>query len=753
MKKRILSIVLAICLVLTLVPTTVFAEGETSSTPSVSAYASKVQLMDDTFAPDEDGYDNNIGKLAFGIKQDGKLQKWYILGKDTGVDGDNTVIFADSSITFGYFDTTNEEYKTDTSLWDDCTYADTTPSKVYPNHYGASAIRDTLKGIASDESRFTSAEQGLMNSTTVTTTDTKNHASYTTTDKLYFLQGAEDDYVIWAGSNNQIPLANESYWNSGNDLWLRTPSDIESRAVIGTVPGDYTIAHGIKDDGTCAQPAANLNLTNVLFSSAAAANPSMDGPSYGTIPSDWAMTLRMDGSAMNIGTVEYDLATDTIKAQKGSISSKVALVVQGKNGEKDWFFSVLVDGEYSINTDIIKAAFGLSSVSFEKCKIWLETVGTDGMIYAVNETKKIPSVEITNIDAPTVNSAFDTSALCATTGVSSTTPAVTWTPEHTTAIYNTIYTASVTLTADDGYKFADTTTATVNGQTATSVTKNDDSTLTVTYKFPAISNSNTDSYPSGEISIGTSSWKTFLNGITFNIFYKNTQTVTITANSNTVNIEYLLSDKELTVAELDKATFTAYNAPFNINPNNEYVIYAKLTNPSGNAIYINSNGIVLDSIAPVISGVKNGKTYCSAQTVTVNEKYIDNVTVNGKTVTLNANNQFTLTAAEGTQKIVATDKAGNVSAKITVTVHDGHIDEDEDSFCDLCKTKIPVDSGEESDDQPEINPDDTKKDTGNKSPQTGNSFNSALWLVLLLSCGGVIIVSGAYSKRKKHSAK
>ena len=81
--------------------------------------------------------------------------------------------------------------------------------------------------------------------------------------------------------------------------------------------------------------------------------------------------------------------------------------------------------------------------------------------------------------------------------------------------------------------------------------------------------------------------------------------------------------------------------------------------------------------------------------VTVDEKYIDSVTVNGKEITLQ-NNQFTLPAAEGTQKIVATDKAGNVSAEITVTVNDGHTDENKDHKCDYCGVTFSEHTGGEA---------------------------------------------------------
>ena len=180
--------------------------------------------------------------------------------------------------------------------------------------------------------------------------------------------------------------------------------------------------------------------------------------------------------------------------------------------------------------------------------------------------------------------------------------------------------------------------------------------------------------PTGEIKINENSWKAFLNNITFGLFFKDTQTVTITAADNsgeTVTVEYLLSDKELTKAELDGMTFTAYTAPFGIDPDNEYIIYVRLTDKAGNTDYICSDGIVLDGTSPVITGIEDGKIYCEAQTVTIDEKYVDTVTVNGTEVTLDENNSFTLAPADGEQRIVVTDKAGN-TAEMTVTVNDGH---------------------------------------------------------------------------------
>ena len=180
--------------------------------------------------------------------------------------------------------------------------------------------------------------------------------------------------------------------------------------------------------------------------------------------------------------------------------------------------------------------------------------------------------------------------------------------------------------------------------------------------------------PTGEIKIAENGWKSFLNTITFRLFFKDTQMVTVTAADNSgeaVTVEYLLSDKALTESELAGMTFTTYSAPFSINPDNEYVIYAKLTDTSGNVAYINTNGIVLDATVPVIPGIEAGKTYCAAQTITVDEKYIGTVKVNGTEVSLDENSQFALSPASGEQTIVVTDKAGN-ETRVTVTVNDGH---------------------------------------------------------------------------------
>ena len=179
--------------------------------------------------------------------------------------------------------------------------------------------------------------------------------------------------------------------------------------------------------------------------------------------------------------------------------------------------------------------------------------------------------------------------------------------------------------------------------------------------------------PTGEIIIGTNKWNEFLNELTLGIFFKDTQEVTINAvdNSGVVFVSYLVTDKELSEAELNSLVFRAYEEPFCIDPNGEYIIYVMLVDENINITYLRSDRITLDNIQPVISGIENGKIYCEAQTVTVDEKYVDTVTVNGTAVTLDADGGFVLPPTNGEQKIVVTDKAGN-NAEMTVTVNNGH---------------------------------------------------------------------------------
>ena len=232
--------------------------------------------------------------------------------------------------------------------------------------------------------------------------------------------------------------------------------------------------------------------------------------------------------------------------------------------------------------------------------------------------------------------------------------------------------------------------------------------------------------PTGEIIIGTNKWREFLNTLTLGLFFKDTQTVTINAadNSGTVFVSYLVTDQDLSEAELQSLVFGGYEEPFRIDPSGEYIVYAMLVDESMNITYLRSDRITLDNVQPVISGIEDGKTYCEAQTVTVDETNVDAVTVNGTEVTLDENGSFTLSPADGGQKIIVTDKAGNTT-EMTVTVNDGHTGgkatRTERAVCEVCG-----------------------KAYGELNAQTGDS---RMWIALLFVSGGICTALNV--KRKK----
>lgn len=174
------------------------------------------------------------------------------------------------------------------------------------------------------------------------------------------------------------------------------------------------------------------------------------------------------------------------------------------------------------------------------------------------------------------------------------------------------------------------------------------------------------------ITMGDNSWSDFDS--TAKTLYCNTdQTLTIIDNSGgKLDISCLLTQEDLTQAQMGGLLFGEYTAPIVLREEGSHILYVMLFEPPFNfssITYLRSARIVIDKTAPVLS-LTDGKTYCGAQTVTITELHLKSVTVNGKAVTVDADQRFTLPAA-GKQTIVVTDLAGN-STTVTVTVNAGH---------------------------------------------------------------------------------
>ena len=489
MKKKWLkkgsAVLLAAAMVLSLFPgmkgTLATVQAAENETPTSGYWTDAEGLKN--FSLDE--ANDTEGKIIFGQNGSGAAQQWKIAGVDSGIKDakgnvtDNIILFAASPLGISVFEDNYTTNKTYDSNWN-CTYmVSTSGLEVFPNHYGASDLRTVLNNYMRSNNYFSESEKTKMNKTTIYTDDKKNGTTYSVTDTLYAPYGDYDelnDKYVTVGTNTSDSLnggvkIDVSKW--GNGFWLRSTLDNLSDYALVANKDKYVDSSFVF--GSCSVvPAFNLNLSDVSFASAAEA-ASSTGYKANSEMTPNTYTLRY---TYTTGTDSAVISSDGAKVTVTNAKGKY-LMVQNRAG----VYAMAIDSD-SKTVNASDITMGSALDNFNNCKVWIESTDADRITTAKMAVTAINSIEITDITSPSAGSTFDTEAACATTGVSNTTPTVTWTPNDTTAGYNTTYTASVTLTADAGYEFASGVTATVNGQNATSVTKNADGTATVTYIFP-----------------------------------------------------------------------------------------------------------------------------------------------------------------------------------------------------------------------------------------------------------------------------
>ena len=115
--------------------------------------------------------------------------------------------------------------------------------------------------------------------------------------------------------------------------------------------------------------------------------------------------------------------------------------------------------------------------------------------------------------------------------------------------------------------------------------------------------------PAAEIAIGTNKFNSFMNTITFGLFFKKTQTVTVTASDNGSGLskaEYLLSetafaDISAITGDWTELTLADGSASFDIEPDRKAFVYLRVTDAGGNITVINSDGVVVYTDAEAIT--------------------------------------------------------------------------------------------------------------------------------------------------------
>lgn len=435
--------------------------AEAINEPSVTDYATKEQLMS-AFKTDNNGVGQNIGKLIFGKNSKGEAQEWYILKKDYFAT-QNTLIFAASPITTGVqFHSTSADY----------------PNGIHANYYFNSDLDKLLANMAGDTQFFSTKEQELLGETEINTKDGKAKR------KLYALSGSytTNNNIILAGEYNDIKISIANYC-SGSDageFWLRSATDMQdadeeekAQCVLVVDPSQKKVARAeLVTEKFDVWPAVDLDLSNVLFAS------SYDGSN---INNRDGMILRLDGKNKDIGTVTYNSRTNTVTAVRGETTSRyVNLVVQyGKAGSARGIFSKTMVNAGEQQTWTGSEIFGdvnASDIDWSKCKIWLEIIDADGMIYAVEATEDttlatIDSI-VAKIDEPEAGKLLSTSVDAG----DHVTAELTWMDNNQTVptdknaeYYPACYTAHITFTPAGGYKFSNSTEIQINNVKGTSV--------------------------------------------------------------------------------------------------------------------------------------------------------------------------------------------------------------------------------------------------------------------------------------------
>ena len=304
---------------------------------------------------------------------------------------------------------------------------------------------------------------------------------------------------------------------------------------------------------------------------------------------------------------------------------------------------------------------------------------------------EISSVALT-VTAPRIGATPATTATTTTTGVVAN-PAVTWDPADSTFAKNQAYKASVTLSADSGYKFTDSTTATINGKTAT-VTLNGDGTLKAEYTFDAIKLTGISSNKTGlTSSFAPNDSYTVPDGLEVTLRYSDGTTEVVPYNKFPENNLSL-------VIGADSATATDLPTKLTLDNNNQtvYVKYSGTDTNDGNPKYQAIDTITVAnakiSTAQVsITYPKPGETPDMAATVPSDANYTAEVTwkdsdgadVSGNfeydkaynaIITVKPNTGYALDNTNGVALTVKDKTVTNPGADKTATIASDDIDVD-----------------------------------------------------------------------------
>ena len=284
MKKRILSILLCLCMAACMLPTVAFAAGAEND--------KAIQLVDSGTAANISGGQND--NIYFGTWDEEPI-KWRVLDDQTNTGESGLFLLSDALLGTGrygdvYFDNSGNT----SNAWQSST------AKTWCNNFYGSSFSNGEQGAVlattkSDEALSTggisfAASENILNG-----------------DKVFFLSAEEAENSAYGFTDDNARIAN--YGNSAGVWWLRSPYAIFT-TYAGVVFGDGPVYAYVVSGVWAARPAFNLNLNSVLFASAAVGGK----PDGGLTPiseytgNEWKLTLK--DSNRNFAVTEKTVSGD-----------------------------------------------------------------------------------------------------------------------------------------------------------------------------------------------------------------------------------------------------------------------------------------------------------------------------------------------------------------------------------------------------------------------------------------------------------
>lgn len=244
-KRKIISLLLAICLVAGLLPQVAFAAGTDTG--------KAIQLVDSGTAANISG--GQADNIYFGTWEENPI-KWRVLDDQTNTGGSGLFLLSDALLGTGSFgDVYFDNSGNGSNVWQGSTAQDW--CRTFYNGNFSEGEQGAVLATTKSDGAFTSstysvpfaASENILNG-----------------DKVFFLSAEEAENSAYGFTDDNTRIAN--YGNSAGVWWLRSPYAYGTNSAGAVFYGGRVIDTFVSYDWA-ARPAFNLDLNSVLFTSAA----------------------------------------------------------------------------------------------------------------------------------------------------------------------------------------------------------------------------------------------------------------------------------------------------------------------------------------------------------------------------------------------------------------------------------------------------------------------------------------------------